>query len=117
MMIYQHYTVVDSVPAWMLLACADNRMPVGSVELRPGRKSLGMRRLFVSETYRRRGVGRALMGVAERIAQAARLESIGLQVDEENEGAIAFYRTLEFVVGYEHDDGSLAMFKTIGGPR
>ena len=53
--------------------------------------------LFVEESYRRRGVGRALIRFAERLAESKGAEELILHTDEENEAARKFY----IAMGYE----------------
>ena len=48
--------------------------------------------------HRRRGIGRALMREAERCLAAVGCPKINLQVRASNEGAVAFYRGLGYVV-------------------
>ena len=53
--------------------------------------------LVVSSTYRRRGIGRALLGAAEMRARKAGTSSLQLSVKAGNEGAMALYSAEGFV--------------------
>ena len=53
--------------------------------------------LFVEESYRRRGVGQALIRFAERLAKSKGAEELVLHTSEENEIGQAFYTAM----GYE----------------
>jgi ribosomal protein S18 acetylase RimI-like enzyme len=78
---YVHVTVRDAPPIPILV---------------PRRVAL-VDNLVVKEAYRRSGLGRALMGRAERWAQARGAADVELTVYDFNEAAIAFYESL----GYE----------------
>jgi ribosomal protein S18 acetylase RimI-like enzyme len=52
--------------------------------------------LAVSQTHRRRGIGRALVEAADRWAQDAGIDQVELGVWEFNEGARAFYEALGY---------------------
>jgi len=65
--------------------------------------------LFVEPGYRRRGVGRALVAHAERLARERGAEELGVLTGFTNLEGQAFYR----VVGYT--DRELAMGKTLYG--
>ncbi len=53
--------------------------------------------LFVSERYRRKGIGKRLMEIAEEIARRAGYDYIGLTVTTENERAIKLYSKLGYI--------------------
>jgi ribosomal protein S18 acetylase RimI-like enzyme len=53
--------------------------------------------LFVEESYRRRGVGQALIRFAESLAESKGAEALALHTGEENEAVRKFYSA----VGYE----------------
>jgi ribosomal protein S18 acetylase RimI-like enzyme len=59
--------------------------------------------LYVEESARRQGVGRALMATAGRLAREAGAEEITLLTNTENEAALRFYHAL----GFELADVSL----------
>ncbi len=67
--------------------------------------------LFVEERVRRRGIGRALMMFAERLAAERGCPRIFLVTGFDNPSARAFYRS----VGYE--EHALQLRKTLEGPR
>lgn len=56
--------------------------------------------LAVSTDHRRRGLGRSMMGEAERLLLARRCPKINLQLRTSNPEAIGFYRAL----GYAEDE-------------
>lgn len=58
------------------------------------RRSFGVLAIAVDPRAQGRGVGRALMDVADRRARSAGFESMHLSVHPDNAGAVAFYRTL-----------------------
>lgn len=60
------------------------------------RAALRITELVVDQKHRRRGVGRALIAHAERVAAAADCEIIELTSVLDNTGAHAFYRSLGF---------------------
>lgn len=105
-------TIVDKVEEVLLLARNEGRT-VGSVSLKFDKRCAFMRRLFVADDFRRRGVGSALLGRAQ--AESIRLgkESLGLVVESTNETAIDLYRRFGFLIGHEYDDGSFSMFKPL----
>ena len=73
----------------------------------------------VHPRHRRQGIGTALMEVAEETARRFRTPEVRLEVNVENPGAIAFYRTLGYEeVGllpryYSWGDDALAMRKRV----
>lgn len=54
--------------------------------------------LYVEEGYRRRGVGRALIEQAERVAQGRGAESLTLLTGDQNLTAQEFYRSLGYQI-------------------
>lgn len=54
--------------------------------------------IYVEETYRRRGVGRALIEQAERVAQEQGAENLMLLTGGKNLTAQEFYRSLDYQV-------------------
>lgn len=73
----------------------------------------------VHPRYRRRGIGRALMAVAEQVGTRFRTHEIRLEVSTKNPGAIAFYRRLGYEIterlprSYSWGDDAYAMAKPI----
>ncbi|MEQ1575705.1 MAG: GNAT family N-acetyltransferase [Vicinamibacterales bacterium] len=61
-------------------------------------------RLIVAREQRRRGYGRALVGALVEEARAAGHESVSLNVDPSNGGAIALYESLGFRSAPRPDD-------------
>lgn len=105
-------TIVDRVEEVLLLA-RDGGRTVGSVGLKFEKRCAFMRRLFVADDFRRRGVGSALVGKAIAEALCLRKESLGLVVEGANDAAIALYRSFGFLIGHEYDDGTFSMFKPL----
>lgn len=83
--------------AFLLVADRGNGAPAaGYAAFRHGGGESEMLRLAVDPRERRRGVARALVaGGLERLRQT-NIQSCHLEVRMDNEGAIAFYRTLGF---------------------
>lgn len=79
----------------------DGDEPVGYVQVTP-RVQLGfapyleIEQLLVAETYRRHGIGAALVGEAERLARAEGLARIKLESEISKSGAHAFYESAGF---------------------
>ena len=99
---------VDSV---ILIAVDDasNRAGVGFVQMYPTFSSLRMARalilndLYVTESYRRRGVARQLMEAARAFAEMSGAVSLSLETAMDNTKARALYESL----GYELEQGFL----------
>jgi ribosomal protein S18 acetylase RimI-like enzyme len=84
-----------------LLASADGRdKPAGICQLRyrltvwTGADDCWLEDLFVESDARRAGLGRALVTAAIERAERRGCRRMELDVDEDNTGALAFYRTL-----------------------
>ena len=86
----------------------DEGRPVGFTQLYPFFTSVGMKRawvlndLYVSEDYRNRGVGRALIAAAQDLARSTSAKWIMLQTYTSNVNAQALYEKL----GFEKDTSS-----------
>jgi ribosomal protein S18 acetylase RimI-like enzyme len=86
----------------------DEGRPVGFTQLYPFFTSVGMKRawvlndLYVSEDYRNRGVGRALIAAAQDLARSTPAKWIMLQTYTTNVNAQALYEKL----GFEKDTSS-----------
>lgn len=63
---------------------------------RPARDEATLDELAVSDRYRRRGIGTALIQECARLGRAAGCERLGLWVTGDNEGAQALYRSTGF---------------------
>ncbi|MEQ8762456.1 MAG: GNAT family N-acetyltransferase [Planctomycetota bacterium] len=83
---------------WVVVDPADDRV-IGCVGGAPasGGKSLELKKLYVSPTARRRGLGRALCGLVEEEARARGLSKVELWSDTKFTKAHQLYRSL----GYE----------------
>ncbi|MGM0876755.1 MAG: GNAT family N-acetyltransferase [Bacillota bacterium] len=81
----------------------DHENPTGFVQLYPIFTSVGMKRkwllndLFVAETYRRHGVGRALMKRVKEFALETNAAGILLETTKDNRNAQALYESLGYV--------------------
>ncbi|WP_175640322.1 GNAT family N-acetyltransferase [Metabacillus schmidteae] len=90
----------------IFLAKSNDGIPAGFVQLYPIFTSVGMRRkwllndLFVSEDFRRLGVGKALMNQAKEFAIETNTAGILLETTKDNVNAQALYES----VGYEKED-------------
>jgi len=86
----------------------DEGRPVGFTQLYPFFTSVGMKRawvlndLYVTEGYRNRGVGRALIAAAQDLARSTSAKWIMLQTYTSNVNAQALYEKL----GFEKDTSS-----------
>jgi ribosomal-protein-alanine N-acetyltransferase len=70
-------------------------------------------KVAVDERERRQGIALALMGECLRFAKANRIKTISLEVRKSNEGALEFYRFLDFEASYTrpryYPDGEAAV--------
>jgi len=86
----------------------DEGRPVGFTQLYPFFTSVGMKRawvlndLYVTEDYRNRGVGKALIAAAQDLARSTSAKWIMLQTYTSNVNAQALYEKL----GFEKDTSS-----------
>ena len=84
----------------LLVAPDDDDRPIGMLSLHVlistalGGKVGLVEDVFVQPLWRRRGVGRALCGAAERIACEENLLRLSLLADSDNTSALAFYERL-----------------------
>ena len=75
--------------------------------------------LAVPARYRRRGVGKRIVGWLEKVARTAGIASVFVQVRESNHGAIRFYRALGYLevtglAGYYQDrEAAIVMGKPV----
>ncbi|WP_338788332.1 GNAT family N-acetyltransferase [Metabacillus sp. FJAT-53654] len=87
----------------VIFLAMDGESPMGFVQLYPIFKSVGMKRkwllndLFVAETYRRHGVGKALMNQAKEFALETKAAGILLETTKDNTKAQALYEQLGYV--------------------
>ena len=85
-----------------VLIAEEDGVPVGFASLRilpqveSGVPHAELADLFVDETRRRRGTGRALVALAEDFARRRGCRSLELTVGFDNDGARAFYRAAGF---------------------
>ncbi len=85
-------------PEMFLLAVDDTGAIVGSVMCGYEGHRGWINYLAVDPAHRLKGIGRLLMGDAERVLRAAGCPKINLQVRSTNEAVIAFYRAIGFEV-------------------
>ncbi|MBO1513984.1 GNAT family N-acetyltransferase [Metabacillus bambusae] len=87
----------------VIFLAMDGERPMGFVQLYPIFTSVGMKRkwllndLFVVETYRRQGVGKALMIQAKEFALETKAAGILLETTKDNTKAQALYEQLGYV--------------------
>ena len=87
----------------VIFLAMDGESPMGFVQLYPIFTSVGMKRkwllndLFVAETYRRNGVGKALMNQAKEFALETKAAGILLETTKDNTKAQALYEQLGYV--------------------
>lgn len=87
----------------VIFLAMDGESPMGFVQLYPIFTSVGMKRkwllndLFVAETYRRHGVGKALMNQAKEFALETKAAGILLETTKDNTKAQALYEQLGYV--------------------
>ena len=87
---------------------------VATVQVRHVNKRVGeFSRLFVSEPYRQKGYGRALLCAAEKLARASGNEALSCEVHPANLQAQAFYKRLGFAVAGVFDGGELLMSRPV----
>lgn len=67
--------------------------------------------LHVIIDYRRRGVGRLLLGAVERTARELGCCKLTLEVQENNRAALALYRDFGFVDGQYEPDAGTVLFR------
>ena len=87
----------------VIFLAMDGKTPMGFVQLYPIFTSVGMKRkwllndLFVAKTYRRQGVGKALMNQAKEFAIETKAAGILLETAKDNTQAQALYEHLGYV--------------------
>ena len=75
--------------------------------------------IAVDKNYRRTGAGTQLLVKAISILSLLRIDSIYLEVNENNSGAVEFYKTFNFKIDrvvpgyYEDGDGAIIMYLPI----
>jgi ribosomal protein S18 acetylase RimI-like enzyme len=95
--------LLDDPATEFLLGAADGGDVAGVCQLRyrmsvwSGAEDCWLEDLYVRECDRRHGLGRALVEAAMRRARGRGCRRIELDVQEDNEGALAFYRSRGFV--------------------
>lgn len=67
-----------------------------SFDLEFGGRTLTVTDLYVQESYRRQGVGRAALAFLERVAPELGVVTLELQAERHNEAALTFYAALGF---------------------
>ena len=80
-------------------------------------EEMHVNKIAVSASFRRRGIARALMDRCLELARKSGIHVISLEVRSSNEGAQAFYRTLEFTDTYirprYYPDGEAAVVMSL----
>ena len=75
----------------------DDGRPVGHAALRPFNDELEVKKVFIDESVRGRGLSRALMLELERVALERGIRSLVLQTGDRQVAAIALYVSLGYV--------------------
>jgi ribosomal protein S18 acetylase RimI-like enzyme len=94
-------------PEWFLVAESGRHM-VGAIMAGYDGHRGWINYLAVEPSRRRGGIGRALMGEAERVLRAAGCPKINLQVRPENGEVVAFYQAIGFSV-----EGAISLGKRL----
>ena len=77
--------------------------------------------IAVDKNYRRSGAGTQLLVKAISILSLLRIDAIYLEVNENNDGAVEFYKTFNFKIDrvvpgyYENGDGAIIMYLPLKG--
>lgn len=116
-MIQVFVTEVDGVTERVVSAIDYQDRMIGCVYLTMGKACASIRRLFVAEASRRKGVGAALLAYCENAAIEAGQISLGLVLEVKNTDALKFYEASGYVIGFEYDDGNYAMWKQLSGRK
>ena len=96
----------DSVIYFASEGSGSHQRALGFTQLYPSFSSAWLKRvwilndLFVHPEFRRRGIGKALLGRARHLAVETRARGLALATGRENEAALALYEKL----GYERDE-------------
>lgn len=97
----------------------ENGSVLGSLMVQDEKVLTRVLSIGVHPRHRRRGIGRALMSVAEETALRLRTSEVRLEVSTNNPGAVAFYRSLGYDVVekipryYSWGDDAYAMTKAV----
>jgi ribosomal-protein-alanine N-acetyltransferase len=79
--------------------------------------------IAVDKNYRRLNAGTQLLVRAISILSLLNLDTVYLEVNENNEGAVEFYKTFNFKIDrrvpgyYENGDGALVMYLKLSGSK
>lgn len=79
--------------------------------------------IAVDKNYRRKGYGTRMLAKAIGVLSLLRLETIYLEVNENNTGAVEFYRKFNFKIDrtvpgyYENGDGAIVMYLHLQGRK
>jgi len=74
-----------------------------------GRKAACVLQLYVDPAYRLSRIGTMLIKECCRIAKDAGCETLGLLLENGNDGARKFYDKTGFIFAYQYDNGDAAM--------
>ncbi len=109
---------VVTEPEWTVVVIARGNLVVAASVLLPAAPVTHLASLAVHPRWRRRGVGRELLGDAIARARAASARWLALEVDRDNTGAISLYRRDGFAVARRFlEDGRWRqeMVRRLGG--
>ncbi|OBZ17042.1 GNAT family N-acetyltransferase [Bacillus sp. FJAT-26390] len=83
----------EKVKDILFLVAYDNEIPVGCGAIRPlDEESTELKRFFVDESYRNRGIAKQILFELEAKAKAMHFRSIKLEAGEAQPEALSFYR-------------------------
>lgn len=94
------HELYDDAARYLILVSDDDNKPIGFVNLRFEYENSVLREYIfefqVEQEYQKKGIGRFLMQASELIALKRGLECVMLTVFRINEGALAFYRKMNY---------------------
>lgn len=119
--IFRLDTVVDGVPETKLVLMelfpgGDGAHFCATIGLQyTGRRTAAIRQLFVRPALRRQGIATQLVNACCEIARGAKCEALALTVVRGNEAAEGLYRSMDFWMAYEFEDGSMIFTRSLLG--
>ena len=109
-------TTVDGQQEFRLIATLPNAQNqfIGTCGFKSTKLTASLVSLFVSEQYRRQGIGTLLVRECEKLTTRLGVRGLGLVVNTKvNEKVIPFYQGLGFIPIYTYLDGDLLFWKDV----